>query len=274
MNIISFDIEEWYNYAQFGGKKGDFVPELYDTLYKLIDTLDTHNVKATCFCLGWLARKYPDVVKLLSEKGHEIGCHSDMHHKLWEFDENRMKEDTRTSIDSIEQLIGKKVTTYRAPAFSLGKNNIHFIEILKEYGIEIDCSIYPGIRDFGGFDGFSSDKPCMLKYKEIEMKELPISLTTICGKKIAYSGGGYFRILPYFLIKHIMMEKNYNMSYLHIHDFNGKQKRMITTRYIKNYYGNRWSLSKLQKFLSDFDFITVSQANEIIDWHNVPSIEF
>lgn len=273
MNILTFDTEEWYNYAQMNGRKGNFLPEIDRVQNELLDKLDKHGIKATFFVLGVVARQYPYIVKEIVARGHDVGCHSDIHQKLWKLYDQQMFEDTHKAIDSIEQLINKKVISYRAPAFSIGKENVHFLDILAENGIEIDCSIFPGNRDFGGFPEFSEGKPCMISHNGIELKEMPISLTTLFGKKLAYSGGGYFRLLPYLFIKRIVQDNAYNMMYMHVHDFNAKQKRILSTRYIKNYYGNRWSMDKLERLLTDFSFVNVAQAVESISWQNQNKIQ-
>ena len=273
MNIISFDTEEWFNYAQMDGKKGNFLPDVDRVQNELLDKLDEHHIKATFFVLGIVAREYPYVVKNIAARGHDIGCHSDVHKKLWELDVEQLKRDTHESLDSIEQLIGRKVTEYRAPAFSIGKENVWALEVLAENGITVDCSIFPGVRDFGGFPEFTESKPCVISHNGIELKELPISLAMVCGGKLAYSGGGYFRMLPYWFVKKLVSEHDYNMMYMHVHDFNGKQKRIISTRYIKNYYGNRTSMKKLGRLLTDFDFKNVKNAVESIDWNSCKKLE-
>ncbi len=273
MNILTFDTEEWFNYAQMDGKKGDFLPDVDRVQNELLDKLDEHQIKATFFVLGVVAREYPYVVKNIAARGHDIGCHSDVHKKLWEFDAEQLKKDTQESLDSIEQLTGQKVTEYRAPAFSIGKKNVWALEVLAENGITVDCSIFPGVRDFGGFPEFTSSEPCLITHNGIALKELPISLAAVCGRKLAYSGGGYFRILPYWLVKKLVSEHDYNMIYMHVHDFNGKQKRIISARYFKNYYGNRTSMKKLGRLLTDFDFTNVRNAVESIEWNSCKKIE-
>jgi len=272
MNILTFDTEEWFNYAR-SGLKGNYLPEVDRVQRELLDKLDAHGVKATFFVLGVVAREYPYVVKEICARGHDIGCHSDLHCKLWQLSDQQMIDDTHQALDSIEQLIGKKVTAYRAPAFSIGQKNVHFLEILASQGITTDCSIFPGVRDFGGFPQFSEGTPCIVSHNGVELKELPICLTSVLGRRIAYSGGGYFRILPYFWIKHIVSNNSYNMMYMHVHDFNAKQKRIISTRYFKNYYGNRWSMGKLERLLSDFRFTNVVSAVSSINWSDVKVIQ-
>lgn len=272
MNVLTFDTEEWFNYAQMDGKKGNFLPDVDRVQNELLDKLDEHQLKATFFVLGVVAREYPYVVRNIMARGHQVGCHSDTHHKLWEFDERQLHDDTRLALDSIEQLIGQKVTTYRAPAFSIGKRNVWALEVLAENGITTDCSIFPGVRDFGGFPEFTESKPCIIRHNGISLKELPISLTTVCGKKLAYSGGGYFRMLPYGWVANLMKKSDYNMMYMHVHDFNGSQKRIISPRYFKNYFGNKSSMKKLEKLLSDFEFVNVKMATESMEWTSVKTI--
>lgn len=272
MNILSFDTEEWFNYAR-SGKKGNYLPEVDRVQNVLLDKLDEHKTKATFFVLGIVAREYPYVVRNIAARGHDIGCHSDIHEKLWQFNATQLGEDTRIAVDSIEQLIGRKVTEYRAPAFSIGKKNVWAFDVLAENGITTDCSIFPGVRDYGGFPEFNESKPCVISHHGIELKELPISLAKVAGRKLAYTGGGYFRMLPYSFVKKLINQHEYNMMYMHVHDFNGNQKRIISLRYFKNYLGNRTSMRKLEKLLSDYDFINVDKAVETIDWCKCKKIE-
>jgi len=272
MNILTFDTEEWYNYAQMNGKKGNFLPDVDRVQNELLDKLDEHNIKATFFILGVVAREYPYIVKNIITHGHDIGCHSDLHKKLWQLDRKELQNDTKNAIDSIEQISGIKINKYRAPAFSIGKENKWAMEILAENGIKTDCSIFPGERAYGGFPEFKEAKPCIINYNGIQIKELPISLRPVLGRPLAYTGGGYFRMIPYRWIKKWVSESNYNMMYMHVHDFNGNQIRVMQPRYIQSYYGNKTSMSKLDRLLSDFKFINVQDAINEIDWSSVKTI--
>ena len=105
------------------------------------------------------------------------------------------------------------------------------------------------------------------------MKELPMGIATILNKKIAYSGGGYFRLLPYKTIKKIISSRDYNMTYFHLRDFDVQQKRKMNLRYFKNYYGINGSMDKFKILINDFEFINVENAARIIDWDTVPVVE-
>ena len=155
MNIISFDIEEWFIEQQYFGNRSEQYSFLSKYLENLVAKLDEKELKATFFCVGGMAREFPNVVKEIQKRGHDIGCHSDMHLWMNKMSEAEAREDTYKAVDSIEQLIGQKVLSYRAPAFTIGDSNKWMFDILVENGIEIDASIYPAVRDFGGFATYS-----------------------------------------------------------------------------------------------------------------------
>ena len=275
MNILTFDIEEWYTYKLRMGSNDRYLPVLDKLLNDLLDLLDNKGFKATFFCLGIVAREYPEIIKRIHSRGHEIACHSDMHIWLHQLNRKDFYEDTKKSIDSLEQVIGEKIRGYRAPAFSIGESNKWAFEVLKENGIDYDCSIFPAARDFGGFPGFPEQDQIMLNYNGFEIKEFPVTTTNIFfGKAVAYSGGGYFRFFPYKMIKTLINTSEYVMTYFHLKDLDIKQKRTHSSlkgvkglfRYFKSYYGLNKSYSKLNKLLSDFKFINVRDADQITDW--------
>lgn len=289
MNILSFDIEEWFLQKEyFGNKKIEY--NQYDRyLNQILNILDERNIKATFFCVGGLAREFPDVIRLIYQRGHEVGCHSDKHVWLNKMTYNELYEDTRLAITSIEQIIGQKVKSYRAPAFTIGDHNKYALEILAECGIENDASIFPAVHAFGGFEKFESTKPCLIKYNGIIIKEFPICTTKILGKNIAYSGGGYFRFFPLWFIKRKMEKESYNMTYFHIFDLIGQpvldkdifesyfkipgtwKNRKI--REFKGRLGAKGAFDKMIKLIESNDFINLNLADLQIDWASAPIIE-
>jgi polysaccharide deacetylase family protein (PEP-CTERM system associated) len=271
-NILTFDLEEWYVYRSlFGDYGSDYRLEHYLDLF--LDTFTSHNIQATFFVLGSIARSHPHIIRKIFDAGHEIGCHSDVHTWLTDFNESQFEEDTRKAISSIEDVTGSKVLGYRAPAFSITPKNKWVLEILKKHGIEYDCSIFPAGRDFGGFTEFSVDTPSIIEYAGIKIKEFPMGVTTILGKKIAYSGGGYFRLLPYSTIKKLISSRGYNMTYFHLRDFDKEQSRKLTIRYFKDYYGINSAMAKFHKLIADFIFTNITQANKTIDWSSTHIIK-
>ena len=226
MNILTFDTEEWYlERVLYGGREFKY-HQYDDTFSRLLDDLDRCNIKATFFCLGKLATERPDVIRMIADKGHEVGCHSDEHVWLTKMDEATLKKDTTEAIKALEDVSGQKVVSYRAPAFSITPENKWALNMLAECGIENDSSIFPAARDIGGYLSFPQDTPCIINNKGVTIKEYPVSMTTIFGKKMAYSGGGYFRILPYRIVKSKMNSKDYNICYFHLNDLISQKIKM------------------------------------------------
>ncbi|MDY4789563.1 MAG: polysaccharide deacetylase family protein [Bacteroidales bacterium] len=284
MNILTFDIEEWYIEKMYHGGRKERYLEFDRLLDNILDILDENNTKATFFCLGEMAKDFPYVIKQIYDRGHEIGSHSNKHFWLTKLNRDEVCEDTKSSIDSLEQLIGEKVLSYRAPAFSIGENNKWAFEVLAECGIERDASIFPAQRDFGGFSSFGRSEPAIISYKGIELKEFPISTTKLFGKEIVYSGGGYFRLFPLTYIKNKIRKSNYTMTYFHIgdllsdqHKFKSKKEYEIyfkepgtlinrSKRYIKSNLGMKGAYNKLEKLIQTTEFINLEEADKTIDW--------
>ena len=274
MNIITFDLEEWYTYELYPkGGRGYYLPIIEDLLSKILDLLDSFDTKATFFCLGIIARSDPKVIKKIIERGHEVGCHSDKHLLINNMTPSEFSKDTHQAIVSLEQITGKKIEYYRAPAFSISEKNKWALDILIEEGITCDSSIFPSESRFGGFPSYSEKHPSIIEINGKQLKELPINFTKFLGKRLMFSGGGYFRLSPYWLIKKWMIESNYNMGYFHIRDFDKYQKRVYSKNYFFSYYGINSAFSKFNHFINDFDFIPLGTAIEKIDWNNAPKIE-
>jgi len=274
MNILTFDIEEWYLYRMRnnGADAKDF-SNIDRYLGILLDVLDFRGIRATFFCLGAIARYNPEIINKICCRGHEIGCHSDKHQWLTELSYKELRQDTKNAIDSLENLTGTKIKSYRAPAFSFTEKNIWILEILTENGIERDSSLFPAVRDFGGFPTFPENGPISLSFNNARIKEFPVAVTKIFGKKVAYSGGGYFRLLPYLFINKAFNSNDYNMAYLHVRDFDKEQKRYLSKRYFKDYYGINHAFNKFCMLTDDFEFVNIEKADELIHWENRPLIK-
>ena len=291
MNILTFDIEEWYLEKMYFGNHAEKYKEFDRYLGEILDTLDERNLKGTFFCVGGMGREFADVVKRIAERGHEVGCHSDVHSWLNKMTPEECLADTHKAIDSLEQVIGKKVKSYRAPAFSIGASNKWAFEVLTECGIERDASIFPAIRDFGGFAEFGKKIPTIVKYKDITIKEFPICTTRLLGSEVAYSGGGYFRFFPLWFVKREMAKSEYSMTYFHIEDLLAETEKIMTKekyeeyfkepgtvkaryiRYIKSNLGKKTAFKKLKRLITETDFLNLEQASQRMDWQSVPIIE-
>jgi polysaccharide deacetylase family protein (PEP-CTERM system associated) len=278
INILTFDIEDWYN-CDFISQDFDwnkFEVRIYAGVEKILAELEKRQLTATFFCLGWIAENHPGVLRSISEQGHEIGVHSYMHELAFRFQGDAFKKDTEKAKKLIEDVIGKNVTSYRAPGFSITQSNICDLYTLAELGFEYDCSLFPASHDYGGFPDYGKAEPSILNLSNgLKLKEFPVSIKKIATTNFVFSGGGYFRLCPYWLIKKWFSESSYNMTYFHPRDFDAGQPMLHSLpikRKIKSYVGISGAFNKLKMLLDDFDFISIGEADCLVDWNNAGSI--
>lgn len=253
MNILTFDIEEWFHILDNESTKTinewkNYECRINDNMKRIFALLERHNAQATFFCLGWIADTYPEVVKDIVARGYEIGTHNHMHQLVYEQSPQEFEKELEYSVKKLEDISGHKVKYFRAPGFSITENTKWAFEILVKHGIEADSSVFPAQRAHGGFPSYKSAKPSIIKYNGIQLKELPISYTTLLGKPLIFSGGGYFRLFPYSCIRHWTQNSEYLMSYLHPRDFDTTQpmiKDLPLSRKFKSYVGLKTAEKKL-----------------------------
>lgn len=276
MNILTFDIEDWYNCdfisEDFEWEK--FEVRIYDGVNRILDELDIMNLKGSFFVLGWIAEHHPDIVREIHKRGHHIGCHSYQHELSFRFDEKEFKQDTLKAKHLIEDVIGLEVNAFRAPGFSITKNNVWALKCLAGLGFKYDCSMFPAYHDYGGMPSYGNGIPKRIDTGDgIYIKEFPINIKPILNHNLVFSGGGFFRIFPYWLIRHWVNSSEYIMSYFHPRDFDIGQpviRSLPLMRKFKSYIGINGAFSKFQKFLNDFKFYNILQADKMIDWDKYP----
>ena len=279
MNILTFDIEDWYNCdfitQDFNWDK--YEVRLYEGIDRILGALDAENLKGSFFCLGWVAEKHPDVIRRIHAGGHHIGCHSYQHELSFRFDRDGFWQDTDKSRKLLEDITGSAINAFRAPGFSITEKNTWALEALSEMGFEYDCSIFPAAHDYGGYPSFGKSEPVIFKLRNgAELKEFPINFHSILGRDLVFSGGGFFRLFPYSLIKKWGRSSSYLMTYFHTRDFDPDQpmiESLPIMRKFKSYVGLKHSFSKFQQLLHDFDFVDVEEADRLVDWSNARRIE-
>jgi polysaccharide deacetylase family protein (PEP-CTERM system associated) len=276
MYILTFDIEDWFHTFDraYYGK-----PALWETLptsleknvYRISDFLDEMDIKATFFWLGWEAEKHPIVVKRLADKGHEIAAHSFFHRKINDIGRKAFKDDTGRVVKMLEDIIGKKIISYRAPGMSVKNSTLWALEVLQELGIKYDSSVVSVKGNKMPETSF------VFKHGEIEIKEFPVPALSIGSTKFNYSSSGYFRIAPYWWIKDKMGNKDYMLSYFHPRDFDPEIHKYISRNpLLKMRYrmGAGSCMKKLKQLTKEFDFINLSEAADKINWESAPVVEF
>ena len=243
MHILTFDIEEWFHILDHADTRSEaewnkFESRIHANCDRILDLLDRKKVKATFFCLGWVAEKYPEVIRKIDAAGYEIGTHSHMHQLAYEQDKKVFAADLSRSIQTLEDVIGKKVRSYRAPGFSLMQSNKWVFEALVAHGIEIDCSVFPAKRAHGGFEDFPTAQPSWVDLGGARLKEFPINLARVFGKSL----DAHQPMVP------------------------GLSK----IRQFKSYYGLSAAMDKLEAIIDAFPMIDLLQAEREVDWEQAP----
>jgi polysaccharide deacetylase family protein (PEP-CTERM system associated) len=271
VNALSFDIEDWFHMVEIDAvsdpAKWGSLPSLVERETRwILQTLRENpggKVRATFFMLGWIADRYPQLVREIAADGHELGTHSFWHRKVYELSRDEFLRDMRQSIDAIESASsGAKVRGFRAPSFSITPGTEWAFDVLHDLKLEYDASLFPASRGHGGY-------PCPLKAHTFTaapsgkpMPELPMSVMRFAGRRVAFSGGGYMRLLPLWMIKRgfnqLAAEGTPTVVYLHPRDFAKDCPRvpMPLGRRFKCYVGLGSTRYKLQQLLKSYRFDT------------------
>lgn len=278
MNILTFDIEDWYNHDDYSR---DFDWEkhevrIYEGTDIILSALEERGLKGTFFCVGWIAEHHPQVIKDIAAAGHHLGCHSYQHELATRFTREEFREDTYKAKCLIEDVAGCEVDAFRVPSFSITKENLWTFDVLTELGFKYDSSVFPSHHEFGGIPD-SPATPHVIKTAHGELKEFPICLGKVLGREIVFSGGGYFRVMPYWLLKRLTAKSNYVMAYFHPSDFDPDQPQMPQLpkmRQFKNRVALKGAYEKFCRYITDFDFVNLKEAsqnmhNEVIEVVNV-----
>ncbi len=281
MNILTFDLEDWFHIldfeeTQYPEQWSKFENRIEKNTERILELLERKNVRATFFCLGWVAQQYPKLVQKISLK-HELACHSMDHQLLHLQNREQFKVDLRKSVSILEDLTGKKVNAYRAPGFSLTRDHAYVFEELNQLGIGIDCSIFPAKRNHGGISDFPFNRPCIIAGSDFEILEFPLNTVSFLSKKIVFSGGGYFRLLPYSFIRSKMKSSDYVMTYFHPRDFDPGQPKLNNLslrRRFMSYVGLNSSFRKLEMLLNEFEFTNIEEAAKLIDRMVLEKVKF
>lgn len=280
MNILTFDIEDWFHILDNPLTKYDhqwekFESRLHRNMDLIFDLLDSNNQKATFFCLGWVGEKYPEIIRRISDFGHEVGSHTNRHQLVYEQTKKEFSEDLKISMSTLEGITGKKVVSFRAPGFSIRAENLWALEVLIEQGIEYDSSIFPAPRSHGGInlDGYS--QPFLINSRGLTLKEFPINVYSFLSYPIVYSGGGYFRMFPGKIIDGFFANSNYVMTYFHPRDFDPGQPLapgLSLFRKFKSYYGLDSTFPKLKRLMKSNNFMPLSSSTGLVDWDTAKTL--
>ena len=274
LNALTIDLEYWYNpefvkdYYHLGNmNEGD---QIVEALTPLLNLLDGYDTKATFFVLGVVAEEHPELIKMIYEKGHEIGSHAYSHKTLYELGKVGFEEEIKISVELLMEITNERPIGFRAPSFSIDNSTRWAFEILEEYGFKYDSSIFPiKTKLYGVYDAplhvYKPEKEDITKeVLEGGITEFPLTVVKI-GRNIPISGGFYLRAMPFRLLKFLLVKVNKRrpaVIYIHPWETYAKTPRLklpMCSRFI-TYYGIGSALKKLEGLLANFKFAPMREV--------------
>jgi polysaccharide deacetylase family protein (PEP-CTERM system associated) len=202
MNVCTVDVEDYFHVEAFSKivdrQRWDSYPcRVEPNTRRLLDLLDEQGVRATFFILGWVAERYPGLVREIVKRGHEPACHSYWHRLIYSLDPEEFARDTRQAKDVIEQAAGEPVFGYRAPSYSITARSLWALDVLAEAGFTYDSSIFPIRHDTYGMPD-APRAPFVMATRRGPIVEFPLTTFRLLkAQNLPVGGGGYLRILPF-----------------------------------------------------------------------------
>jgi len=270
-NAFTIDVEDYFHVSAFSKaiQRSDWdslEPHVVQNTHKILAILDKFSVKATFFVLGWVAERNKSLVHEIHTAGHEVACHGYSHKLIYTQAKEEFLRETVTAKNIIEDIVGVKLKGYRAASYSITGKSLWALDMLVECGFEYDSSIFPVLHDNYGI--ISSPRvPYRIETKNgMIIKEFPLSTFRILNYNLPISGGGYFRLFPYFFSKMAFRRINRHgtpfVFYMHPWEIDTTQPRIEASMLSKfRHYNNIDKFEgRMRSLLADFNFTTVEKV--------------
>ena len=268
---MTIDVEDYFHVAAFTDivsfdQWPSFESRVCRNTDRLLELLGEADVRATFFVLGWVAERFPDLVKRIHQAGHELASHSYDHGLVYDKTPDEFRRDLRRAKTAIEQASGVAVQGYRAPSFSVVERSLWALDVLVDEGYTYDSSIYPIRHDRYGIPRWPRHIQ-RLQRPAGDLWELPGSTVSHLGLNVPMGGGGYFRLLPYWWTRRGIQSLNATegrpaVFYLHPWEIDPDQPRLNARAFSRfRHYRNLDQTDKrLRRLLKDFRFGPVSEV--------------
>jgi polysaccharide deacetylase family protein (PEP-CTERM system associated) len=253
--LLTIDVEEYFHVffgesSRYPEKWDSLTPEFPNMVESLRDVVRISNGKCVLFIVGWLAEKYPEFIKELSDKGAEIASHGYLHHPVYDMSEKEFSEDLAKSKKAIETAIKRSIRAYRAPGFSIGNKDYESLNLIREAGFTIDSSLLQ-----------SRESSTIGVPKLFEISQPAVD---IFGRKIPTGGGAFFRLIPLRLFKLWHLKKRLRGEalnfYIHTWELYPSLKvRMPKMQSLIQYTNAKRVRKKLENFLGDCEFLSLDE---------------
>jgi polysaccharide deacetylase family protein (PEP-CTERM system associated) len=262
VNAMTIDVEDYFHVTAFTSdvdraRWSSMESRVVRNTARLLELFSRKGVRGTFFVLGWVAERYPQIVRDIQAAGHEIACHGLTHELIYKQTPEKFREETVRAKGLLEDQAGVAVRGYRAATYSIVRQSMWALDILEELGFEYDSSIFPVRHDLYGVP----DAP-RAPYRVASGKLLEIPLTTVhvAGQRLPCGGGGYFRLLPYGLFRWALRRVNEQdrmpaIFYSHPWEIDPEQPRIegasLKSRF-RHYINLDATEQRLSRLLSDF----------------------
>ncbi len=266
-NVISVDVEDYFHAEAFSRvvsrESWDRYPcRVEANTHRLMDVLDEAGVQGTFFILGWVADRYPGLVREIVGRGHEPACHSYWHRLIYRLTPAEFREDTLHAKECIEQAGGVAVTGYRAPSFSVTAKSAWAPGVLAELGFAYDSSIFPVLHDTYGVPD-APRKPFRLRTLSGCLAEFPMTtFRAAAGPNLPVAGGGYLRMLPFWYtrvgVQRAWRESIPAIVYIHPWELDPEQPRIqasLKSR-LRHYTNLKRTADRLKRLLAMGEFVS------------------
>lgn len=260
---MTIDVEDYFQVSAFAPhiprEAWTTIPcRVESNIDRILALLNEEGTKATFFTLGWIAERYPAMVRRIVTEGHELASHGWAHYRVTDQKPDEFREDISRSKALLEDIGGQAVLGYRAPSFSIGRHNQWALTVLEEAGYRYSSSIYPIQHDHYGMPDAPrfAYHPCSDK----GLLELPITTMRLFRRNLPAGGGGYFRLWPYpisrwFLQRLNRLERRSAIFYFHPWEMDHEQPRQtgisMKTRF-RHYYNLHRMEARIAALTRDF----------------------
>jgi len=262
--VFTVDVEDWYHGIELPASRWSGLEHRLSVgLDALLQLLSDHGTRGTFFTLGWIAERYPAVVRRIAAGGHELASHGYSHEKVYRLTPEQFRDEVRRTKQLIESISGQPIVAHRSPYFSITRDSLWALEILREEGYSCDCSISPVQTWRYGIPG-SPDRA--YRISDVDLVEFPISVTRLLSKKLGI-GGAWFRILPARIteraLDHLLARDRQAIFYAHPWEYDPDHPvvRDIDVRAgLTHYFNLKSTLPKTERLLRRFRFQTLAEA--------------
>lgn len=272
INAFTVDVEDYFQVESFSGvidrNSWNARPCRVETnTRRILDVLDSKNVKGTFFILGWIAKRYPELVREVARRGHEIASHGMSHKLIYKQSHDEFRSETLDSKKLLEDIVQQPLLGYRAATYSITRQSLWALDTLVEAGYKYDSSIFPMRHDRYGIPDASSWPGVITTPSGATFVEFPISTYKTMGLTIPVAGGGYFRLFPYLFTRFCLGQINKSghefLFYMHPWEIDVDQPRIDgVSRFTKfRHYNNLDKFeSRMENLLDDFKFTTMASV--------------